>query len=81
VGKINVFVGRMDNYYLNEAVYFLDDFMSKTQNPHSPGRFEYGERAGHGWNPYKGMDLYREMAEHIAKNAPQGESDQAWRYQ
>jgi hypothetical protein len=81
VGKINVFVGRMDDYYLNEAVYFLDDFMSKTQNPHYPGRFEYGERAGHGWNPYKGMDLYREMAEHIAKNAPQGESNQAWRYQ
>jgi len=81
VGKINVFVGRMDNYYLNEAVYLLEDFMARTQNPHYTGRFEYGERAGHGWSPYKGnTDLYREMAEHIVKNAPQGENTQSWNY-
>ena len=71
----------MDNYYLNEAVYLLEDFMAKTQNPHYPGRFEYGERAGHGWSPYKGnTDLYREMAGQIAKNAPQGENTQSWNY-
>jgi hypothetical protein len=72
----------VDNYYLNEAVYFLDDFLSKTQNPHYPGRFEYDGRAGHGWSPYKSSsELYREMAEQIANNAPQGENTQSCRYQ
>jgi hypothetical protein len=82
VGKINLFVGRMDNYYLNEAVYLLEASLAKTQNPHYTGRFEYGERAGHGWSPYKrdDSDLYQEMADHITKNAPQGENTQSWRY-
>lgn len=81
VGKINVFVGRMDNYYLNEAVYLLEASLAKTQNPHYAGRFEYGERAGHGWSPYRSSaDLYREMAEAIAKNAPPAEDPAAWHY-
>jgi hypothetical protein len=81
-GKINMFVGRMDNYYLNEAVYLLEASLAKTSNPHYTGRFEYGERAGHGWSPYKrdDSDLFREMADHIAKNAPQGENTQSWQY-
>jgi hypothetical protein len=67
-GKINVFVGRMDNFYLNEAVAYLDEFFSRMQNPRYPARFEYGERGGHGWSPYKSnIDLYREMASHMAK--------------
>ena len=82
VGKINVFVGRMDNYYLNEAVYLLEAALAKTANPHYTGRFEYGERAGHGWSPYKrdDSDLFQEMADRITKNAPQGENTQSWRY-
>ncbi len=82
IGKINVFVGRMDNYYLNEAVYLLEASLAKTQNPHYTGRFEYGERAGHGWSPYKrdNSDLYREMADHITRNAPAGDDAQSWRY-
>jgi hypothetical protein len=82
VGKINLFVGRMDNYYLNEAVYLLEASLAKTQNPHYTGRFEYGERAGHGWSPYKrdDSDLFQEMADHITKSAPQGENTQSWRY-
>jgi hypothetical protein len=82
VGKINVFVGWADNYYLNEAVYLLEESLAKTQNPHYTGRFEYGDRAGHGWSPYKrdNSDLYREMAALVAKNAPQGDDPKAWQY-
>jgi hypothetical protein len=81
-GKLNIFCGRMDNYYLDEAVYLLDEFMSKTQNPHYAGRFEYGDRGGHGWSPYPrgGTDLYREMAAQIVRNTTPGESTQAWHY-
>ncbi|MBM3792428.1 MAG: hypothetical protein FJW35_19055 [Acidobacteria bacterium] len=72
----------MDNFYLNEAVYLLEDFMSRTKNPHYPGRFEYGDRGGHGWSPFRrdSMELYREMAEHISAKAPPGTNSRAWRY-
>ena len=33
VGKINIFCGRMDNFYLNEAVYLLEEFFESTTNP------------------------------------------------
>jgi hypothetical protein len=82
VGKINVFCGRMDNYYLNEAVYLLEESLGKTQNPRYTGRFQYGDRGGHGWSPYKrdNSDLFREMAEQISKNAPQDQDRQSWQY-
>jgi len=71
----------MDNYYLNEAVYLLDEFMAKTESPHYAGRFEYGDRGRHGWSPYKSnAEMYREMAAHIARNAPSGDNQEAWHY-
>jgi len=81
-GKINVFCGRMDNYYLNEAVYLLEEFLAKTENPHYAGRFEYGDRGGHGWSPFgrDSVELYKEMAEHIAKNAPGERGVVSWKY-
>jgi len=81
-GKINVFCGRMDNFYLNEAVYLLEEFMAQTRKPQYAGRFVYGDRGGHGWSPYgRGtMELYREMADHIAQNAPPQEPASSWKY-
>ena len=32
-GKINIYVGDMDNYYLNNAVYLMEDFLKKRQEP------------------------------------------------
>ncbi|KPK93396.1 hypothetical protein AMJ80_05970 [bacterium SM23_31] len=82
-GKINMFCGRMDNYYLNEAVYLLEEFLESTQNPYYAGRFEYGDRGRHGWSPYSrdSAEMYLEMAEHITKNAPPGEDTNMWKYE
>ena len=30
-GKINIYVGDMDNYYLNNAVYLVEDFLKTSQ--------------------------------------------------
>ncbi len=50
-GKINVYCGDMDNFYLNLAVYLFEDFM-KTTN--AAANFEYGRpMKGHGWHPYE----------------------------
>ncbi len=67
-GKIRVYVGRMDNFYLNEACYLLEDFLTGAENPRFGGEFQYGARGRHGWSPFQGDEMLRDMAEHIRKN-------------
>lgn len=79
-GKIHVLCGDMDNYYLNLAVYLLEDFLAETKDPAYGGYVRYGRPLkGHGWQPTSTADLLREMAEHIGRHAPAGESGVMWR--
>jgi enterochelin esterase-like enzyme len=71
-GKIRVYVGRMDNFYLNEACYLLEASLAAATSPAYGGEFRYGDRGGHGWSPFQGDEMLREMAAHIRKNAPPG---------
>jgi hypothetical protein len=80
VGKIHVFCGDMDNYYLNLAVYRLEDFLKHTNNPAYGGSFEYGRPLkGHGWNPMTRAEMVRTLAEYIGKNTP-ASGDASWKY-
>jgi hypothetical protein len=49
-GKINIYVGDMDNYYLNNAVYLVEAFLESTTDPYYGGDVDYGDRAEHCWN-------------------------------
>lgn len=83
VGKLHISCGDMDNFYLNEAVYEMENFLEKTKNPYYAGSFQYGRpRRGHGWTPYntEAGSLEREMATHITRSAPKGESTSLWSY-
>jgi hypothetical protein len=81
VGKIHVEVGDMDNFYLNLAVYDLQEFLKTTHDPHYEGSFEFGRpEKGHGWQSMTQEKLIRTMASHITKNAPAGEDTSAWKY-
>jgi hypothetical protein len=77
-GKIHVYCGRMDNFYLNEACYLLQSALEKAANPPYGGEFRYGDRGGHGWSPFKDDELARLMAEHVFKAAP--EAGKEWIY-
>jgi hypothetical protein len=80
-GKIHVYCGDMDNYYLNLAVYLLDDFLSGVKDPPYGGSFAYGRPLkGHGWQPMSSADLVRMMSDHIVKHAPAGEPVTSWHY-
>lgn len=71
IGKIHVYVGDMDNYYLNLAVYLLEDFLKNTVSPQAEAEFEYGRPTkGHGWQPMTGAEMVRAMARHIETTAP-----------
>jgi hypothetical protein len=91
VGKLHVFVGDMDNYYLNNAVYWLDTFLESTTDPYYGGIVDYGDRAEHCWNGdhenpnaisrlrYNTMYLNR-ILERIRETAPPGADLASWRY-
>jgi hypothetical protein len=49
-GKIHIYCGDMDNYYLNNAVYLMEEFLNNTTNPYYNGEVRYGDRAEHCWN-------------------------------
>ncbi|HWF05718.1 MAG TPA: alpha/beta hydrolase-fold protein [Candidatus Angelobacter sp.] len=79
-GKLHIYCGDMDNFYLNLAVYKLEDFLRGTTNPPYGGSFEYGRpMKGHGWTPLNQAQLITVMANHITLNAPQG-ADASWKY-
>ena len=89
-GKLHIYVGDMDNYYLNNAVYLVEDFL-KTAAPPADAEVDYGDRAEHCWNGdhsrgnaysrlrYPQMFIPRIM-EQIRLNHPVGADTTSWRY-
>lgn len=90
-GKLHIYVGDMDNYYLNNAVYLTEEFLENTRNPYYAGVVDYGDRAEHCWNGdhengngisrlrYNTMYLPRIM-ERINETAPTGSDLTSWMY-
>lgn len=90
-GKIHIYVGDMDNYYLNNAVYTAEDMLKKLQQPACNCEVDYGDRAEHCWNGdhtqpnYISRLRYNRMfipkwAEEVKKRAPKGADLKSWRY-
>jgi hypothetical protein len=89
-GKIHLYCGDMDNYYLNNAVYLAEDFL-RVANPPFGGEVAYGDRAEHCWNgdPTQPNAISRlrynrmyvpKFAERILKTVPPGADVRSWRY-
>ncbi|MDC6404899.1 MULTISPECIES: alpha/beta hydrolase-fold protein [Maribacter] len=91
-GKIHIYCGDMDNYYLNNAVYLMEDFLESTTDPYYEGEVLYGDRAEHCWNGdpelpnaisrlrYNSMYVPKIM-KRIAESAPKGADLTSWRYE
>jgi hypothetical protein len=90
-GKIHIYVGEADNYYLNNAVYLAEDFLKGTKDPFYGGVVDYGARAEHCWNgdhtranAYSRLRYHQMFApkivERILKTAPPGADLKSWRY-
>jgi hypothetical protein len=68
VGKIHMYVGDMDNYYLNLAVYRMEDALRSMTNPKAEAVFEYGRpMKPHGWQPFTNAELVRLMDAQVKK--------------
>lgn len=90
-GKIHIYCGDMDNYYLNNAVYLMETFLKGTRNPFYNGEVDYGDRAEHCWNGDHANPNYLSRLRyntlyipHILKrietSAPKGADTRSWRY-
>ena len=67
-GKLHISVGDADEYFLNNAVYLLDDFFRRAK-PAYGGSIIYGRGRGHDWDPQGEAERMREMANAIAAGA------------
>ncbi len=90
-GKLHIYCGDMDNYYLNNAVYLVEEILEHTQDTHYDGEVDYGDRAEHCWNGdhdnpnhisrlrYNTLYLPRILAR-LESSAPPGADLRSWRY-
>ncbi len=89
-GKIHIYVGSADTYYLTDAVYFAQARLEALKPPYQ-GEIAYGDRAEHCWNgdPTLPNALSRlhydfqylpRMIERMEKTAPKGADLTSWRY-
>ncbi|MEM6629662.1 MAG: alpha/beta hydrolase-fold protein [Bacteroidota bacterium] len=90
-GKVHIYCGDMDNYYLNNAVYLAEDILEETTDPYYDGEVDYGDRAEHCWNGdhdqpnhisrlrYHRMFIPK-WVEEVQTRAPAGADLKSWRY-
>lgn len=90
-GKINIYCGDMDNYYLNNAVYLMEDFLESTRDPAYGGEVDYGDGAEHCWNGDQENPIWisrlryntfylPKILQRIQQSAPKGADLTSWRY-
>ena len=90
-GKIHIYCGDMDNYYLNNAVYLMEDFLKKVQNPPANSEVAYGDRFEHCWNGDPNVPNYisrlryntmyiDKMLKRMEESHPTGADLTSWRY-
>ena len=90
-GKLHIYVGDMDNYYLNNAVYLVEEFLESTTKPYYERRG--GLRRSRGAllerRPHAAQRLSRlryhqmfipKIVERMLKTAPPGADLKSWRY-
>ena len=81
VGKIHVYTGTMDNFFLNNATKDLETWMKTTENPHYEGFFLYGDGKGHCWQgPESTPERLKQMAAHVMRHMPEGTTTPWWTY-
>ena len=89
-GKLRLYVGDMDNYYLNNAVYSVERFLRQASPP-ADAVIDYGDRAEHCWNgDHTRANAYSRLrypqmvlpwaVERMLQTAPPGADTRSWRY-
>lgn len=59
-GKLRIWVGDADDYFLNNAVHLLDSFLRQAQPPYE-GKITFGPGGGHSWQGITERQMLAEM--------------------
>lgn len=89
-GKLRIYAGDMDNYYLNNAVYSIERFL-RSASPPADAVVDYGDRDEHCWNgDHTRANAYSRLryaqmvlpwaVERMLRTAPQDADTRSWRY-
>ena len=90
-GKLHIYVGSADSYFLTDAVYYAQDTLEALKDPAWGGEVAYGDRAEHCWNGdpklanaysrlhYNTLYLPK-ILKRIEETAPKGADLTSWRY-
>jgi hypothetical protein len=89
-GKLRIYVGDMDNYYLNNAVYLVEEFL-RSADPPADAVIDYGDGDEHCWNgDHTRANAYSRLrypqmvmpwaVERMLMTAPAGADTRSWRY-
>ncbi len=75
-GKIHIWVGDADNYYLNNAVHLLDSFLSSADPPYA-GSIKYGALQGHTWIDLHERQVLDQMQAAVGSSTGKGSASGA----
>jgi Putative esterase len=85
-GKLHLYVGEADTFYLDRAVHLLKDFLETTTDPYYHGSFEFGVRKPHCYagefDSSVGLNqhYWPEMVKHMEQTAPADADLKSWKY-
>ena len=70
-GKFTFITGRVDNWYIEQAVYLMEEYLKSTSEPKSDAKFIYGDLGEHCWTPWgdEPGPMFREIGNAIIENS------------
>jgi len=68
-GKLHIWMGDMDSFYLNDSMELLHAFLLGAKDPSSDAQITFGRRQGHCWAPLSEGELMRQMVARFAAPA------------
>jgi S-formylglutathione hydrolase FrmB len=77
-GKLHIWVGEADDFFLNNAVHRLDEFLSRADPPYG-GSIAYGPGKGHCWSGLTERERMAQMAAAVAAGERAGANPGAGR--
>ena len=78
-GRLHVFVGTEDTYFLNNGVQLFEQKTGQLTSPKTGFQFIYGAGQRHGWQPVSDQEIFTTMADFLARRAPSGTDTGGWR--
>ncbi|MFK0104050.1 alpha/beta hydrolase-fold protein [Streptomyces sp. NPDC091217] len=78
-GRLHIYVGTEDTYFLNDGVEFFEQKTNALTSPAPDFQFIYGVGQPHHWWPVTPQELLTTMADFLARHAPSGTDVTGWR--